>query len=211
MADIIEGRKEKIAKRIKDERLKKYKSQEAFSNDLADLLGCDAIKQATVSDWEKGKSFPPIDRLIAMSKLFGCDLGYLLCDYDERTHGAKEICDETGLSVESVERLQYVKKWGINDTSLRVIDFLIWDNYAAGPRSILSLIKFFLDFDGTKAGTPKRIYTDGSIADTPDPAMYTDSSFTIASNRVIENAVLEEIKNNLLIRKKEIKEASHNG
>lgn len=211
MADIIKGRKQKIAERIKEERRKKYKSQEAFSNDLADLLHIEVIKQATISDWENGNTFPPIDRLIAMSKLFGCDLGYLLCDYDARTHGVNEICAETGLSPESVERLRYVNTWGIRDDSLNVIDFLIRDHYAAGPRSILSLIYFFLKFDGTKAGIPKRIFTDGSIVDTPDPAAYTENSFSIASNRVIENAVLDEIKENLITRKNAIKEASNNG
>ena len=205
MADIIEGRKRRIANRIKEERRKKFKTQEAFSVALTDLLECEPIKQATISDWENGNTFPPIDRLIAMSKLFGCDLGYLLCDYDERTHGVKEICSETGLSAESVEHLRFAKTWGIPDASLSAVDFLFQDHYTAGPRSILSLIYFFLAFDGKKAGKAKRIYIDGSMADNPDPSSYSEYSFSIASNRVIENAVLEEIKENLKYRKREMK------
>ena len=194
-----------IGARIRAERKAMEVTQGILADKIAEITGDKLISQNTISDWERGITIPPLNKLLALSKIFRCDCGYLLCDYDERTHGVKEICSETGLSAESVEHLRFAKTWGIPDASLSAVDFLFQDHYTAGPRSILSLIYFFLAFDGKKAGKAKRIYIDGSMADNPDPSSYSEYSFSIASNRVIENAVLEEIKENLKYRKREMK------
>ena len=193
-----------IGARIRTERKAMKMTQGKLAEEIGEITGDQLIRQNTVSDWERGITIPPINKLLALSKIFRCDCGYLLCDYDERAHGVKEICSETGLSAESVEYLRSAKTWGIPDASLTAADFLIRDHYTKGPRSILSLIYFFLAFDGKKAGKAKEIHIDGTMVDDPDPSMYSEYSFSIAGNRVIENAVLEEIKDNLKYRKREM-------
>lgn len=106
--------------------------------------------------------------------------------------------------------LRAAKTWGIPAPPIKTVDFLIRDHYTKGPRSILSLIYFFLAFDGKKAGKAKEIYIDGTMVDAPDPSTYIDCTFSIASNRVIENAVLEEIKENLKYRKRNWNTSANN-
>lgn len=76
-----ERRKEKIGVRIRQERRKLpgRVSQEALGERLAQVIPTrDNIKQTTVASWESGRTLPPLDALIAMSEVFGCDIGYLL-------------------------------------------------------------------------------------------------------------------------------------
>ena len=199
-----------IGARIRTERKAMKMTQGKLAEEIGEITGDQLIRQNTVSDLERGITIPPINKLLALSKIFRCDCGYLLCDYDERTHGVKELCSETGLSAESLKYLRSAKTWGIPDASLKAVDFLIRDHYTKGPRSILSLIYFFFAFDGKKAGKAKQIYIDGRMVDDPDPSAYSDYTFSIASNRVIENAVLEEIKENLKYRKRNWKMSANN-
>ena len=60
-----------IEERIQDLRKKKGLSQEQF----ADVLG---VSRQAVSKWEMGQSLPEIEKLIAMSQLFGVTIDYIL-------------------------------------------------------------------------------------------------------------------------------------
>ena len=42
------------------------------------LAQCLGVNQNTVSQWETGRSSPPLDKLLAMSDLFGCTLDELV-------------------------------------------------------------------------------------------------------------------------------------
>ena len=50
-----------------------FKSQK----EVADLLG---VSATAVNKWEIGESLPRVDRLIAISKLYGCSVEELLAD-----------------------------------------------------------------------------------------------------------------------------------
>lgn len=63
----------------------------------------------TLRRWEHGDDIPTLDAIERMSRLFDCDIGYLLADYDERHHVTADICRVTGLSERAVERLVAVK------------------------------------------------------------------------------------------------------
>ena len=64
--------KENIAQRIKQLRL---------DNNLTQAqVGCAlSVSQDTISLWEKGKSLPTAEYLIAISKTFGVSVDYILC------------------------------------------------------------------------------------------------------------------------------------
>jgi transcriptional regulator with XRE-family HTH domain len=56
--------------------IKKQREKNRFSQvQLAQKLG---VNQNTVSQWETGRSSPPVDKLIIMSDLFGCTIDELV-------------------------------------------------------------------------------------------------------------------------------------
>ena len=61
-----------IGKRIKEIRVECGLSQERFGDILS-------VSQDTVSLWEKGKSVPTAEYLIAMAKQFEISVDYILC------------------------------------------------------------------------------------------------------------------------------------
>lgn len=73
---------------------------------------CKGIGQNTVSNWEKGITLPPLNKLIALSSIFDCDIGYLLCDYDEPTHILADVVEQTGLSGSAAKTLLQVHEKG---------------------------------------------------------------------------------------------------
>ena len=57
-------------------KIKKYRIEKNMTQiDLANRL---CVQQSTVSQWEKGRITPPLDKLIAMSDLFGCTIDELV-------------------------------------------------------------------------------------------------------------------------------------
>ncbi len=61
-----------IGKRIKEIRMEHSLSQQKFGERLS-------VSQDTVSLWEKGKSVPTAEFLIAMAKHFEISVDYILC------------------------------------------------------------------------------------------------------------------------------------
>ena len=115
MDDIFKYKKiervQKIGKRIKDERRKKKLSQQKLADAISSIMvdsdpDYKGTEQNTVSNWEKGVSLPPLSKLIALSEIFDCDLGYLLCDYDEPKRDLADVVEQTGLSGKAATRLK---------------------------------------------------------------------------------------------------------
>ena len=115
MDDIFKYKKiervKKIGKRIKDERRKKKLSQQKLADAISSIMvdsdpDYKGTEQNTVSNWEKGVSLPPLSKLIALSEIFDCDLGYLLCDYDEPKRDLADVVEQTGLSGKAATRLK---------------------------------------------------------------------------------------------------------
>lgn len=56
----------------------------------------------TISAWERGDRIPDLTSLVKMAELFDCDIGYLLCDFDEKKHITADIKEQTGLSEKAI-------------------------------------------------------------------------------------------------------------
>lgn len=91
-------------KRIKIERTNFNISQEQLGEELGKKTG-QTIKRQTISNWEKGISFPDLKNLVAMSEIFKCDIAYLLGDVEERHVLTAKITTECGLSEQAAENL----------------------------------------------------------------------------------------------------------
>lgn len=114
-----ESRKVEMGKRIKYEREKAGLSKK----ELLVKIYMSESSHKTISSWENGKSLPDLNSLARMADLFGCDIGYLLCDYDERTRDIADASKVTGLSPGAIEQL--IKD---DDRIVGFISFLIESN-----------------------------------------------------------------------------------
>ena len=195
-----------FGKRLAQERKRARLTQQGLADKIETEIG-KAPGQNTISNWENGKAFPDsIEIIFALSRIFGCDCGYLLCDYDERTHDATDICKATGLSEETVNTLCNSKSWGYGQELTSVIDALIYDfNYATKGEDIsplIFLINWFLKYSGSE-GNSKQIFLNGEIRDCADTSGYISSALRLNS-RIIESTALTEIQQGLVSLKKRI-------
>lgn len=173
MNDILKyskfNRIRQIGNRIKNERKKKKLSQK----DLADaislvMVDSNGIEQNTVSNWETGSSLPPLPKLIALSEIFDCDIGYLLCDYDEPTRDLADVVEQTGLSGEAAKRLQQIHdkgQYGVmkDGYTLNMMDVL--SELITSPRffPMMNAISFYLIHGGLLPIKPDGLTEDLSV------------------------------------------------
>lgn len=95
------------------DRLIQLRKARGYSQDkLIDILDDEygvKIGRNTYSNIENGcqsASNFKLDLLIALSSLYGCDIGYLLCEYDNITGRNTDIQKITGLNDESIKALE---------------------------------------------------------------------------------------------------------
>ena len=66
--------------------------------------------RGTVAAWERGDAQISLDAMIEICDFFGCELGYLLGEYDTKTRAAVDIIDQTGLTEKAIEKLQHYRE-----------------------------------------------------------------------------------------------------
>lgn len=209
----LENRQKRAGVRIRTERKRLGLTQEKFAEKLTELLGCKDINQNTVSNWEHGINIPPTERLIAMSMIFGCDCGYLLCDYDQRTHNSVEMCKATGLSEFSIQVLCKDNSWGITDNA-RVIDFLLFDAAKRKTthhfRSIFDLLHFFFGYKN-HSNIRNSVSINGYVYDDHSTDGMISKNAIAINDRIVENAVLMEIQQALISLKQDYVQLPNEG
>lgn len=90
---------------ITGKRMKELRKEMGYS--LEKVAECCNIQQyQTVSSWESGNTLPSLKNLLQLCELYGCELGYLLGEYDCKTQKKADIKVETGLSEKSIEWLK---------------------------------------------------------------------------------------------------------
>lgn len=94
---------QKIGDRIRQERGKAGKSQA----ELGEYIG---VTRQTIAKWEHGEDIPQLSDFLRLCKLFDCELGYMLCEYDCKTRAATDIKSETGLSETAICKLQQANR-----------------------------------------------------------------------------------------------------
>lgn len=103
--------------------------------DLADKLNCNRQK---IADWERGKSTPSVEDIVALTEIFNVSADYLLGLAEPATQDRdlRFVCEYTGLSEKAVERLietrQYFKKSFVQDVSKNlsvIMDYVLESGY----------------------------------------------------------------------------------
>lgn len=127
--ETYERRSQEIGERIRTERKKLDLTQDGLAEKI------DIGSRQTIAQWENGVALPPLSKLLCMCDLFGCETGYLLCDYDCKTRTATDIQKETGLSEAAINELitahtsrQYFALLAVNalleDSNMQTLDTL---------------------------------------------------------------------------------------
>lgn len=112
----------KIGRRIRDERKKAgYSRQE----DFAEALGLSYSSRRTIGEWENGKKLPDMNDFFNMCKLFDCELGYLICEYDCKTRETADIHEETGLSTGAINKLRTINYESMLQATLEPLNQII--------------------------------------------------------------------------------------
>lgn len=88
IGDRIRAEREKRGLKMKEFLPQIYKSEQSYK---------------TLAAWENGERLPDLDSLTRMAEIFDCDVGYLLCDYDEHRRTTSDVCAETGLSEQAAQ------------------------------------------------------------------------------------------------------------
>lgn len=109
-------------KRIQRERVAYKLYETGKTTTLEELSEMINVSRHTLSKWERGETQPTLSDLYNLCNLFGCDVGYLLGEYDCKTRIAADIQAETGLSEKAIERIRVHKKIAHRDTTGLHID-----------------------------------------------------------------------------------------
>lgn len=174
------------------------------SQALAKHLGCSI---QAVNQYKQGTAFPKVGNLIKIADYYNISVDYLfgITDTKTRNTDVQAVVEYTGLSEDSVKRLHELKGMGITET-LGVLDFLIEDEREPMVengrivRSIINLLRFFLEYDGNML-PPKQVDVHGYICDYTRTDGFMSSKSILLDNRILENSVLDEIKQRLIARK----------
>lgn len=100
-------------------RIKQLRTEKGMrQTKLAKIL---KIGQATMSNWETGRSEPDYDALIEMSEIFGTSIDYILGNSDIKKAPSLE---DAGLSAEEAELLKLFRAApsALQDAALRVLE-----------------------------------------------------------------------------------------
>lgn len=96
-----------VGQRIKDLRKKRGYTQA----ELAERLNMSLESRRIVGQWEDGEKLPPIDKLLKICGILGCDMGFLFGDYDCETYDKQYILNETGLTEKTVNVLRSMRRY----------------------------------------------------------------------------------------------------
>lgn len=114
---VIDKKYKKIGQRIREERDNKGLTQEELANKLQ-------ISRQKVYYWEKGEKVPTLEDLIRLCDIFGCELGYLLCEFDCKTKEISDIQALTGLSEEAIRKFKIMKSSNLEDV-IQIMNLLL--------------------------------------------------------------------------------------
>ena len=123
----MEYKFQEIAERIRELRKSKNLSQDG----LIDLLSKHGLKigRNTISSIENGvESAYTFAFLKTISKVFNCDIGYILGEYEEKTQEVHQMCLATGLSEKAIEKIQKISKKNHVTTNSDSLSLLVEDD-----------------------------------------------------------------------------------
>lgn len=150
-----------------------------------------SMNRRRLSEIEKGNDmYFSFDFLLKFSEYFNCDIGYILCEYDETTQEKHQICSATGLSEQAIDNLKIYKKYP------DIIDFI--DTIIANPNIFTNLTHYANGyFDSLRRCKELKEKYPQHCIETPHIHLPTKpGKFTIDEKHEAEERELREIYKN---------------
>lgn len=108
----------KINLRIK-EAIKQWGSQDDFFDGIP-------YSKQSFHKCVRDKTIPPLSVLLEIAKKLNCDIGYLLCEYDEKHHAVADVKKETGLEPDVINIILNMKN---SFLKVSLLNDLLRDDY----------------------------------------------------------------------------------
>ncbi|NCB52846.1 MAG: XRE family transcriptional regulator [Clostridia bacterium] len=149
-------------------------------SELAEKAGYSMVR--SVGCWEKGEAIT-LPLLEKLSKLFECDIGYLLGEYEEETKSTSDLVAKTGLTEKAVERLRMLHKGAERSLQKRltlalVSDMLESPSFLDELQYSIGRLKYAVNEQRPARGMPRR------AVNAPYNALY-DATDDIASESFV--------------------------
>lgn len=138
-----------IGQRIALERKKKENSSGKpwTQDDLIEELGKEGCKLSrnTLSALEAGKKVRiSLDLILCLCDIFQCDVGYLLCEYDDcKTRDNQFIHDQTGLSEKTIASLSFLTMLQADDECSFINGFLVSPYFVTALQDISRFVSIY--------------------------------------------------------------------
>lgn len=108
-----------IGARLKEARTAKGYSLEQVAE------ACQIQQYQTVSSWEHENTVPSLEKLLLLCKLYDCDIGYIIGEYDCKTRINTDIQAETGLSETVINQLRERILYQYQLTSIQALNSIL--------------------------------------------------------------------------------------
>lgn len=122
---------EKINTRIKDT-IKEWGSQDDFFNGIS-------YSKQSFHKCVRENSILPLSVLLEIAKKLDCDMGYLLCEYDEKRHIVADVKEATGLSSDVIDIILNMKD---SFLKLSILNDLLKDDYFLAIINLLHMADY---------------------------------------------------------------------
>ncbi len=122
---------EKINTRIKDA-IKEWGSQDDFFNGIS-------YSKQSFHKCVRENSILPLSVLLEIAKKLDCDMGYLLCEYDEKRHIVADVKEATGLSSDVIDIILNMKD---SFLKLSILNDLLKDDYFLAIINLLHMADY---------------------------------------------------------------------
>lgn len=110
---------------LKDNLKKAIREAGYTQEQFAEKLDIDASTLRTYLS-TKSRTLPDVTRLLEICNLLNCDVDYLLGNMPEKTHALALITETTGLSIEAIEAILYLKEGeGCDDLKLSTFNEML--------------------------------------------------------------------------------------
>ncbi|MCI8564952.1 MAG: hypothetical protein HFI39_01315 [Lachnospiraceae bacterium] len=112
----------------------------------------------------KGK-IPPLSVLLEIAKKLNCDMGYLLCEYNERHHVIADVKEATGLETEVINIILNMKN---SFLKLSILNELLQDDYFLAIIDLLYMADYHREKGKELNNIEDRVRSDYDAAETPE-------------------------------------------
>ncbi|WP_251207606.1 helix-turn-helix domain-containing protein [Acetatifactor aquisgranensis] len=146
---------EKINARIKDA-IKEWGSQDDF------FEGIPYSKQA-FHKCVREKSLVSLSVLLEIAKKLDCDMGYLLCEYDEKRRIVADVKEATGLEPDVIDIILNMKD---SFLKLSILNDLLKDNYFLAMINLLYMVDYHYEKGMELDRIEKKVESDYKNAET---------------------------------------------